>query len=158
MGQIKSKNKLIKVLLIIGIVIILLALGVFILLKLTFLKTFPKLKGKPEIGKWYEVEVDGAKSSDGSEWHGIFRKGTENKVVVYFFGGGVSITPETSEGGTKFFATTLCLWLKAAFLYEISLLRYFQNAAPIPINVITIPTARYLISMRPSAIISALSV
>ena len=107
MGQIKSKNKLIKVLLVIGIVIILLALGVFILLKLTFLKTFPKLKGEPEIGKWYEVEVDGAKSSDGSEWHGIFRKGTENKVVVYFFGGGVSITPETSEGGTKFFATTM---------------------------------------------------
>ena len=49
------------------------------------------------------IHKDGAKSSDGSEWHGIFRKGTENKVVVYFFGGGVSITPETSEGGKKFY-------------------------------------------------------
>jgi len=35
--------------------------------------------------------VDGAKSSDGSEWNGIFRKGTENKVVVYFFGDSVKI-------------------------------------------------------------------
>ena len=35
--------------------------------------------------------MDGSKSSDGSEWHGIFRKGTENKVVVYFFGDSVKI-------------------------------------------------------------------
>ena len=93
MGNTKPKSRLKKVLIIIGIIILVIAIGVFILLKLTFLKTFPKLKGEPEIGKWYEVEVDGANSSDGSEWHGIFKKGTENKVVVYFFGGGVSITP-----------------------------------------------------------------
>ena len=83
------------------------AAGAGLLLKITFLKTFPKLKGEPETGKWYEVPVKGAHSSDGSEWHGIFRKGTENKVVVYLFGGGVSITPETSEGGKKFYATTM---------------------------------------------------
>ena len=29
------------------------------------------------------------------------------KVVVNFFGGGVSITPETSEGGNKFYATNM---------------------------------------------------
>lgn len=107
MENTKQKSKLKKVLIIIGIIIVMLALGIFIFLKLTFLKTFPKLKGEPEIGKWYEVEVESAKSSDGSEWHGIFRKGTENKVVVYFFGGGVSITTETSEGGKKFYATTM---------------------------------------------------
>ena len=103
----KLKSRLKKLLIILGIIILVIALCIFILLKLTFLKTFPKLKGEPEIGKWYEVEVNDAKSSDGSEWHGIFRKGTENKVVVYFFGGGVSITPETSEGGKKFYATNM---------------------------------------------------
>ena len=107
MGNTKPKSRLKKLLIILGIIILVIALCIFILLKLTFLKTFPKLKGEPEIGKWYEVEVNDAKSSDGSEWHGIFRKGTENKVVVYFFGGGVSITPETSEGGKKFYATNM---------------------------------------------------
>ena len=107
MKQSKKGGKAVKVLIIIAIVIAVMAAGVFALLKATFLKSFPVLKGEPEVGKWYEVTVDGAKSSDGSEWHGIFRKGTENKVIVYFFGGGVSITPETSEGGNKFFATNM---------------------------------------------------
>ncbi|MCR5499536.1 MAG: pectin acetylesterase, partial [Acetatifactor sp.] len=93
MENTNAKSKLKKVFVIIGIIIVVITLSIFILLKLTILKSFPMLKGEPEIGKWYDVEVDSAKSSDGSEWHGIFRKGTENKVVVYFFGGGVSITP-----------------------------------------------------------------
>ena len=96
-----------KILLVMACVIVLLAAGAFVLLKSTFLKSFPKLTGEPAIGQWYEVAVDGAQSSDGSEWHGIFKKGKENKVVVYFFGGGVSITPETSEGGNKFYATNM---------------------------------------------------
>ena len=107
MENIKPKSRLKKALIIIGIIILAIALAIFIFLKLTFFKTFPKLEGEPEIGKWYDVPVEIAKSSDDSEWHGIFRKGTENKVVVYFFGGGVSITPETSEGGTKFYATNM---------------------------------------------------
>lgn len=88
-------------------ILAILAIGIFALLKVSVLKTFPKWKDEPETRKWYEVPIDEAKSSDGSEWHGIFKKGTENKVVVYFFGGGVSITPETSEGGKQFFATTM---------------------------------------------------
>ncbi len=107
MERTKPKSKLKILLSIIGISLALIASGVFVFLKQSFLKSFPELKGDPEIGTWYEIPVEGAKSSDGSEWHGIFRKGTDNKVVVYFFGGGVSITPETSEGGKKFFATTM---------------------------------------------------
>ena len=103
----KKHRKLKKILLVLGCVIVILAIGTFVLLKNTFLKSFPKLTGEPEIGKWYEVAVEGTQSSDGSEWHGIFKKGTANKVVVYFFGGGVSITPETSEGGNKFYATNM---------------------------------------------------
>ena len=103
----KKHRKLKKILLVLGCVIVILAIGTFVLLKNTFLKSFPKLTGEPEIGKWYEVAVEGTQSSDGSEWHGIFKKGAENKVVIYFFGGGVSITPDTSEGGNKFYATNM---------------------------------------------------
>ena len=107
MGNAKKK-RIIKVVLIAAVsMIAVTALGIAIFLKMTILNTFPKLEGEPEIGKWYDVPVENAFSSDGSEWHGIFRKGTENKVVVYFFGGGVSITPETSEGGKEFYATTM---------------------------------------------------
>lgn len=107
MGNTKKK-RIIKVVLIAAVsMIAVTALGIAIFLKMTILSTFPKLEGEPEIGKWYDVPVENAFSSDGSEWHGIFRKGAENKVVVYFFGGGVSITPETSEGGKEFYATTM---------------------------------------------------
>ena len=63
MKQRKNGGKAVKVLIIIAIVIAVIAVGVFALLKATFLKSFPVLKGEPEIGKWYEVTVDGAKSS-----------------------------------------------------------------------------------------------
>ena len=68
-------HKGIKILAIIGSVFLVLLIGIFIFLKLTFLKTFPTFRGEVEIGKWYDVPVKSAKSSDGSEWHGIFRKG-----------------------------------------------------------------------------------
>lgn len=66
---------------------------------------FPQLEGTPEIGKWYAVDVDTAVSSDGSKWQGDFRKGSENKVVLYFYGGGFSVNDDTAarsmdvEGG-----------------------------------------------------------
>ena len=85
-------------------VIVVLAIGIYIFLSKTFLMRHPELNGEPEIGKWYRVTPENAKSSDGTEWHGILRKGSENKLVVYFFGGGVSITEETSRGGKEFFA------------------------------------------------------
>ncbi|MBR6149503.1 MAG: pectin acetylesterase [Lachnospiraceae bacterium] len=107
MGNTKKKKIIIGVMIAAASIIVLIALGIAVFLKMTILKTFPELEGEPEIGKWYDVPVENAFSSDGSEWHGIFRKGTENKVVVYFFGGGVSITPETSEGGKEFYATSM---------------------------------------------------
>lgn len=106
----KTKNKKSRWWIILGIIAGVIILGVIfgaIFLKMTFFKTFPELNGTPEIGEWYQITPANTISSDGSEWHGIFRKGTENKVVVYFFGGGVSITEETSRGGTKFYATNM---------------------------------------------------
>ena len=104
---VKKKHIVLKIFAILMAVILLLVIAVVVFLKMTFLKSFPELNGEPEVGVWYRITPENAKSSDGSEWHGIFRKGSENKVVVYFFGGGVSITGETSEGGTDFFATTM---------------------------------------------------
>lgn len=105
--EVKKKHIALKIFAILMAVILLLVIAVVVFLKMTFLKSFPELNGEPKVGVWYQITPENAKSSDGSEWHGIFRKGSENKVVVYFFGGGVSITGETSEGGTNFFATTM---------------------------------------------------
>lgn len=68
-------------------------------------KDLPQLEGSPEIGKWYAIDIDEAVSSDGSKWQGYFRKGSENKVVLYFYGGGFSVNEYTAarsmdvEGG-----------------------------------------------------------
>ena len=107
MNKLKRKHIVIGVILVIVAIVLAIVIGIFIKIKNTFLIEFPELEGSPIEGEWYQVTPDDAIASDGSEWHGIFRKGSENKVVVYFFGGGVSITGETSEGGTDFFATTM---------------------------------------------------
>ena len=97
-----------KFMMILGIIILVLGVIVFIILKNTIFISHPELKGNPEINKWYRITPKDSKSSDGSEWHGIFKLGNDkNKVIVYFFGGGVSITPKTSEGGKEFYATNM---------------------------------------------------
>ena len=97
-----------KFMMILGIIILVLGVIVFIILKNTIFISHPELKENPEINKWYRITPKDAKSSDGSEWHGIFKLGNDkNKVIVYFFGGGVSITPKTSEGGKEFYATNM---------------------------------------------------
>lgn len=93
----KKKHRALKVLGIMGAFIFIVLIGAFAFLKMTLLRSFPELRGEPEVGKWYRVTPESAKSSDGSEWHGIFRRGSEKKAVVYFFGGGISITGETRE-------------------------------------------------------------
>lgn len=101
----KKRNNMKTVLIVIG-VIVLLAGGIVLgILKRTILVKQPELKGTPEVGKWYRITPEGTQSSDGTEWHGLIRVGKENKLVVYFFGGGASITGYTSERGKEFFAT-----------------------------------------------------
>lgn len=41
-------------------------------------------------GVWHTLAPEGAVSADGSAWYGLYRPGTENRVLVYFLGGGVS--------------------------------------------------------------------
>ncbi len=100
----KKAVKTVGIILIAAVIIAAIAVGA--ILSRTVFVRHPELKGEPETGKWYRITPDGTKSSDGSEWHGLIRVGTENKVAVYFFGGGVSINGYTSEHGKEFFATT----------------------------------------------------
>ena len=100
----KKKRKVVMIVSVILAVILLAVIGIVIALKVTVFKEFPELKGEPETGNWYRITPEDAKSSDGSEWHGFFRKGSENKVVVYFFGGGVSIDEYTAAHGGTFYA------------------------------------------------------
>ena len=107
MGTKKNKRHIGKTILIVVLALLIAAVVlVAVILGKTVLVKHPELKGEPEIGKWYRITPAGTKSSDGSEWHGLIRLGTENKVVVYFFGGGASINGYTSERGNEFFATT----------------------------------------------------
>ena len=60
---------------------------------------YDKLERAAETGKWYEVDTPGAVSADGTVWHGFMKKGSENKVIVCFFGGGVSPDEYTAARG-----------------------------------------------------------
>ena len=51
---------------------------------------FPQIPSEPKVGKWYGIPLKGCVSSDGKEVHAGFRKGTENKLVILLYGGGVS--------------------------------------------------------------------
>lgn len=80
-------GSIIGIILIIGLVIV---LNLNTILEKTMGKELPQLNGEPKIGKYYAIDIAEAKSSDGSRWQGYLRKGKENKVVVYFYGGGYS--------------------------------------------------------------------
>lgn len=105
--QAKKRKKWWIIPLVIISIIAILGVGVFALLKKTVLMSFEELKGEPEIGTYYDISPEGALTSTGKKWHGIFKKGKENKTVVYFFGGGVSITEETSKRGKEFYAVDM---------------------------------------------------
>lgn len=80
--------------------LILLILAVIALLVYFFVLRYPKLKENPTEGKWYRVTSSEMKDSEGNDYHAFFKKGTENKVLIYFAGGGVSINEETAKDDT----------------------------------------------------------
>lgn len=86
-----------KALKIIGIILlILLVIG---LLVYFFVLQYPSLKDNPKEGKWYKVTDKDMVSADGSRYKAFFKKGSENKVLVYFAGGGSNINEETAREG-----------------------------------------------------------
>ena len=46
--------------------------------------------------KWYRKDLEGAVSSDGKPYSITFKKGTVNKLMIFFFGGGLSWNEETA--------------------------------------------------------------
>ncbi|WP_394514168.1 pectin acetylesterase-family hydrolase [Priestia aryabhattai] len=62
-----------------------------------FILQYPNLKENPKVDKWYRVSSEEMKSSDGSGYRAFFKKGSENKILVYFAGGGVSVSEETAK-------------------------------------------------------------
>jgi hypothetical protein len=57
---------------------------------------FPRIEdAAPENGHWYSVHPDHAINAANEPYHANFRKGSENKVVVLFSGGGVSVDDYT---------------------------------------------------------------
>lgn len=85
-------KKALKIIRVIFAIILLIGLGVYM-----FVLQYPNLKENPKVDKWYRVTSKEMKSSDGSKYRAFFKKGSENKVLVYFAGGGVSVSEETAK-------------------------------------------------------------
>ena len=80
--------------------IILAALAVIAVITYFAVLRYPELEKDPKIGKWYRVSDSVMKDSEGHSYHALFKKGSENKVMIYFAGGGVSINEETARDDT----------------------------------------------------------
>lgn len=85
-------KKVLKVIGIIVLILVVIALFVYFLVL-----RYPKLQENPTEGKWYRVTSSEMKDSEGNSYHSFFKKGSENKVLIYFAGGGVSINEETAR-------------------------------------------------------------
>lgn len=57
--------------------------------KLVELARFPEIPSDPKQGKWYKLTLSGCTCADGRPAHADLRIGTENKLLILFFGGGV---------------------------------------------------------------------
>ena len=100
----KKKHVVRTIMIVLSVMLVVFGIGVKVILDKLNVK-YPAMPQEPEIGQWYKVSPEDAKSSDGSEWHGLYRKGTENKVFIFFYGGGVSFNEETSWNEPDWFYT-----------------------------------------------------
>ena len=88
----KVLKKILKILgIIIGILGVI-AAGVY-----CFVLQYPEINNNPKNGRWYRVTDAEMKDSEGNAYHALFKKGTENKVMIYFAGGGVSVNEEMAR-------------------------------------------------------------
>ena len=75
----------------------LIIIGIFVYM---FVLQYPNLKKNPKVGKWYRVTSSEMKTSEGDRYRALFKKGSSNKVLIYFAGGGVSVNEETAKDDT----------------------------------------------------------
>ena len=57
---------------------------------------WPEMPAQPKIGKNYEFWPEGSITAEGNPTYGCIRLGTENKLMISFCGGGVSINEFTA--------------------------------------------------------------
>ena len=96
----KKRSSRKKLVIVLGIV-----LGSFALLigggalafKLYYSHQFAAADGEPEPARWYGVYPAGAVNAEGGDYHGLYRIGSENNVLIYFNGGGVSVDDYTEQ-------------------------------------------------------------
>lgn len=91
----KIMKKVLKVIGIFLLIVVIIAGCVY-----QFVLQYPNLKKDPDIGKWYRVTSSEMKTSEGVKYRALFKKGSENKVMIYFAGGGVSINEEMARDDT----------------------------------------------------------
>jgi len=84
--------------------------------------TFVELGSEPvKEGTVYLVTPEGAVTSIGNQWVGAFKKGSENKLVVFFYGGGVSVDAYTAARGLSrhagefFYFDDVSFWKDVAY-------------------------------------------
>lgn len=65
-----------------------------------FILQYPEIKENPEPGKWYRVSEKGMLDSEGNDYRALFKKGTDDNVLIYFAGGGVSVNEEMARDDT----------------------------------------------------------
>lgn len=105
---VKKKMNIGKIIIIIFIVLFLLAVGISAIIKISLSKLeITELTENYETGKWYKFSPDGAIDSIGQPWHGLIRFGTENKLIINFYGGGVSINEKTAKEDDDFYYHTI---------------------------------------------------
>ncbi|MFD1888411.1 pectin acetylesterase-family hydrolase [Paenibacillus wenxiniae] len=88
-------KKILKIIGILSVLILLVLSGMYV-----FILQYPEIKDHPKMGKWYRVTTNEMKSSDGSKYSALFKKGSENNIIVYFAGGGVSVNKEMARQET----------------------------------------------------------
>lgn len=88
-------KKVFKVLGIVVLIILMIVLCIYF-----FVLQYPEIKENSKVNKWYKVSDKAMKDSEGDEYHALFKKGSENNVLVYFAGGGVSVNEETARDDT----------------------------------------------------------
>lgn len=91
-----KKHRTLKIIGSVFCIIVLCIIGIIVI------RHNPELKGEPKEDKWYRISPEQAIGADESQWHGLIRKGNENKVLVYFYGGGVSINEYTAVRPIRF--------------------------------------------------------
>ncbi len=77
---------------------------ILLLIVKTFFKRAPVYRGTfRQTHRWYKVRLSEARSSDNSAFFAYFKKGTVNKTVVYFAGGGASWNEHTAKNPTTLY-------------------------------------------------------